>query len=38
MTRSFDNLSIQIRYGMITRSEAIEILKQKGTQKFQKKI
>ena len=30
MTRSFDNLSVQIRYGMITRNDAIEILKKKG--------
>jgi N-acetyl sugar amidotransferase len=32
MSRIFDNLSIQIRYGMINRDEAIEILKKKGHQ------
>lgn len=30
MTRSFDNLSIQIRYGMITRNDAIETIRKKG--------
>ena len=32
MTRTFDNLSIQIRYGIIKRDEAIEILRKKGHQ------
>ncbi|RVU38547.1 N-acetyl sugar amidotransferase [Hwanghaeella grinnelliae] len=30
ITRSFDNLSVQIRMGMTTREEAIEIIRQKG--------
>lgn len=30
ITRSFDNLSVQIRMGMTTREEAIEIVRQKG--------
>lgn len=30
MTRSFDNLSIQIRYGMISRDKAIARIKEKG--------
>ena len=32
MTRTFDNLSIQIRYGIIKRDEAIEILEKKDHQ------
>lgn len=32
MTRAFDNLSVQIRYGMISRDEAIDIIKRKGDQ------
>jgi len=32
MTRTFDNLSVQIRYGMISRLKAIEIIKKKGDQ------
>ena len=32
LTRAFDNLSVQIRYGLITRSEAIEILSKLGLQ------
>ena len=32
MSRAFDNLSIQIRYGMTTKEEAIQILRKLGPQ------
>lgn len=32
ITRSFDNLSVQIRYGMITRDEAIRMLRRQGAE------
>lgn len=32
ITRSFDNLSVQIRYGMISRDEAVETIRQQGLQ------
>ncbi|RED52441.1 N-acetyl sugar amidotransferase [Aestuariispira insulae] len=32
ITRAFDNLSVQIRYGQITRAEAIETVRRLGTQ------
>ena len=38
MTRSFDNLSLEIRNGRITRSEAIEKIKDLGEQIPEKDI
>ena len=38
MTRTFDNLSIEIRNGRVTRQQAIEILKERGSERPQQDI